>query len=396
MRPLALVTLLSLVAALLAAVPFTQRADAATTFSQAESGRVGGADSVATAIALSADTYDAAGTVVIARADDYADALAGAVLAAQLNAPILFTDTAALSAGVAEEIARLGATEAVILGGVAAVSQAVEDELAATVTTRRVAGDNRFATALAVADEVTTDTPDLVFFVEGEHVDPARGWPDAINVAALAAALGAPILPVNAEFVPPAIQAQWDAWAAEGASGLIVGGDAAVNPDTAAALAGEGDELGRLAGGTRFATSIAVYSYSVSEASMDPSVRYVIPGGSFVEGLAASLTTRRVAGENRFATALAVADEVVGEETPDLVFLVEGEHADPARGWPDAINVAALAAALGAPILPVNAEFVPPAIQAQWDAWAAEGASGLIVGGDAAVNPDTAAALAGE
>ncbi len=289
-RPLALAALVSLVAALLAAAPLVEPADAANDFSQVESTRVAGDDAIGTAIALAETAYESAETVFLARADDYADALTGSTLAAAANAPILFTDSASLSEGLLPAVQRLGAGEVVILGGVAAVSQDVEDELTgAGLSVRRVAGDTRFQTALQVAGELIGEQiPSTVFFVEGENADATRGWPDAINIAAVAAATGQPILPVNAEFVPEVIQGAWDAWAAEGATGIIVGGTAAVGEDVATALQGEAeDPLARLAGDSRFGTSAAVYSYAVSEALMDPSVRYVIPGGSFVEGLAA-------------------------------------------------------------------------------------------------------------
>lgn len=352
LRPLAIATLVSLIAALLAAAPLT-RADAASFQQDATVTQIGGDDAVQTAIALAQEAYPAADAVVLARVDDYADALAGSTLAAALDAPILFTDTAALSDGVLAAIQGIGATEVVILGGVAAVSQAVEDELvAAGLTARRVAGQNRFETALAVADQVvgTDQPPSTVYFVEGENADAARGWPDAISIAASAAASGQPILPVNAAFVNPAIQERWDAWAAAGAEGIIVGGEAAVSPEAAAALAGEGDELARLAGDTRFTTSAAVYQYSISELNLDPAVRYVIPGGSFAEGLAAGAA----AGDNGHPTVMVdstdpanspVAFEVLGSalDVLESVVVVGG----------DAVIPAPVLAAIEAAITPV-------------------------------------------
>src|SRR5680860_87032 len=63
--------------------------------------RIAGGDRVATAIALSRAVFDAADTVVLARADDPADALVGAPLAARRDAPILLTPRAALPAASA-------------------------------------------------------------------------------------------------------------------------------------------------------------------------------------------------------------------------------------------------------------------------------------------------------
>ncbi|HBI55793.1 MAG TPA: hypothetical protein DDY38_03070, partial [Firmicutes bacterium] len=65
---------------------------------------------------------DGAQTVVLARGDDYADALAGVPLAYQLNAPILLTHTNRLITSTKDEIIRLGANKVIILGGTGAVS----------------------------------------------------------------------------------------------------------------------------------------------------------------------------------------------------------------------------------------------------------------------------------
>lgn len=299
LRPVVVLSLLALIAALVAAVPPATPADAAVgdriTFIQADATRIDGSNSIETAVLLAEQTYDTAPTVVLARADDYADGLTGSVLAADLGAPMVFTAPDALPQVTLDYLRSAGTSEVVILGGVVAVSQTVEDTLVADgLTTRRVAGSNRFATAIAVADQVLDGaTPSTAFFVEGEHADPSRGWPDALNIAAAAAATGQPILPINAQYVPPEIQARWDVWMAEGTQGLVIGGSEAVADDVALALAPEPEDdeepepLPRLDGGDRFSTSAATYSYSVSEALMDPSVRYVIPGGSFVEGLAA-------------------------------------------------------------------------------------------------------------
>jgi putative cell wall-binding protein len=73
------------------------------------------------------------------------------------------------------------------------------------------------------------------------------------------------------------------------------------------------------------------------------------------QGLAdAQVTTERRFGANRFETAYSIADGLLAtpaETTTPTVFLVEGDNADPARGWPDAVSAAPYAAFLQAPIL---------------------------------------------
>lgn len=60
---------------------------------------------------------DGSATVVLAKGDDYPDALSGATLAKKLNAPILLTKKDKLHQATKQEIQRLKASKVVILGG---------------------------------------------------------------------------------------------------------------------------------------------------------------------------------------------------------------------------------------------------------------------------------------
>ena len=246
--------------------------------------RLGGANRIETAVAVSADSFASAGTVVIATGSSYADALAGATLAAERSAPMLLVgDT--LDPAVAAEIDRLGPTRAVVLGGPAAVSAGVTESLTALgLAVTRIQGADRFATARAVAAEV--GPADVAFVVQGISADPARGWPDAVAVAPLAAHLGAPIIPVFATELPADSAA---ALAASGASEVwIVGGTASVSPavQTAVAEAVPGATVRRVAGRTRFETSAALFDFAVSE-GMSPARTWLATGRNFADALAA-------------------------------------------------------------------------------------------------------------
>ena len=83
--------------------------------------RYGGPTRLETAALVSGRDRDASTTVVVARADDFPDALAGAPLATALDAELLLSDASALSSTAAAEVLRVGATHAVLLGGTAAL-----------------------------------------------------------------------------------------------------------------------------------------------------------------------------------------------------------------------------------------------------------------------------------
>src|SRR5690625_582221 len=98
--------------------------------------RLSGENRVETALAISQDrwTDECVGefdSVVLARADVYADALAGTPLAAEVEAPILITASNELYDNVAAEIDRLlpdGDGTVYLLGGTEALDETVEDD----------------------------------------------------------------------------------------------------------------------------------------------------------------------------------------------------------------------------------------------------------------------------
>jgi putative cell wall-binding protein/dienelactone hydrolase len=227
--------------------------------------RLGGEDRIATAVSISGAAFDAAETVVVVRADKYADALAAGPLAALSAAPVLLTGRDGLDPRVAAEIERLGATRAVLVGGEAALSPAVLQALRdAGLATERLAGDTRFHTAAAVAAAVVAAGGDAssAYLVEGQHADADRGWPDAVAASGLASRQARPILLGTRDDLPDATTA---ALAELGVVEVtVVGGQAALTDRTLAMAADpDGDGTGqvalnRIAGATRYETSARV------------------------------------------------------------------------------------------------------------------------------------------
>lgn len=94
----------------------------------ADTERRSGPERTATAAAVSEAAFpDGADTAVIATGQAFADALAGGPLAAALDAPVLLSATACLSAPAADELDRLGVDRVVLLGGEAALSPEVAE-----------------------------------------------------------------------------------------------------------------------------------------------------------------------------------------------------------------------------------------------------------------------------
>ena len=149
--------------------------------------RLSGPDRVATAVTVSQDVFPAAGSApaaVITTSATYADALAGAALAAKVDGPLLLTSPTALEPTVATEIRRAvkaGGT-VYVLGDAGAVSADVEKTLMPAFTVTRLAGADRYATARAVADKMRAlGAKGPAYLATGAN------YPDGLSVSALAA-----------------------------------------------------------------------------------------------------------------------------------------------------------------------------------------------------------------
>lgn len=163
--------------------------------------RLAGPTRLETAVRISTDTYDGgdADAVVLARADEFPDALAGAPLAAAKRAPLLLTPTDSLAPVVADEISRVlpeGGT-VYLLGGPVALSDTVRADVEALgYVTMRLAGPSRYETALAIADEASTD-PAFITIADGDT------FPDALIAGSLAAAFADSVTVLTAGEVLP-------------------------------------------------------------------------------------------------------------------------------------------------------------------------------------------------
>lgn len=235
----------------------------------------------------------AGGTVVLARADLYPDALAGAPLAFQLEAPILLTPSHALHGDTASELQRIGAEQVILLGGRAALSDRVAADVAGLgIEVDRVDGSNRFDTAGLIAARLDRTGPGAII-AEGGHPDPARGWPDPLSAAPLAAHTARPILLVSSGTLPGETQ---EALADLGITEtMVVGGSQAVSEPVVEELASRGHGPQRVFGSTRYETSRAVYDASVA-AGLDPDMIWIATGRNFPDALAAGPTVAAQGG----------------------------------------------------------------------------------------------------
>jgi putative cell wall-binding protein len=263
---------------------------------------------VETAVAVSRATTARSTSVVVASAGTYADALAGAPLAARADAPLLLTGGDGLHPATAAEVRRLGARRAYLLGGSAALSDAVADGLRQAGVTEvvRVSGPDRAGTAAAVSGRL--QATGHAFLALGWGDTPAQGWPDALAASALAGTLTEPILLTAASGLPEATRRALADEAVERVT--IVGGTAAVPQAVEAELADMGIAVDRLAGPNRLATSLAAADAHVA-AGAEPARVWLAQAGNWPDALAAGPAAAR---------------------TGQVLLLVDGQHPD---SYPD-------------------------------------------------------------
>ncbi|MGN6599644.1 MAG: S8 family serine peptidase [Actinomycetes bacterium] len=231
--------------------------------------RVSGSDRMRTAVAASTSAFPlarSANAVVLARADEYPDALAGGPLAALRHGPLLLTDPRVLSTATAAEIKRVLPPGGVVylLGGDRAVSPAIESQLAKTYAIERIDGSTRYDTAVAIAEHI--GDAGAVFEVTGTD------YADALSAGAPAAAYGVPVL-LTAGRSQSTATASYLRDHADDLRFAIGGVAAAADPDARA-----------VAGKDRYETSAAVATRFFPR----PAAVAVATGGGYADGLAAA------------------------------------------------------------------------------------------------------------
>jgi putative cell wall-binding protein len=254
--------------------------------------RVAGPDRIATAVAVSQRSFTRASRAVLARADDFPDALAASALAAEVEGPVMLTGRGALAPAVADELARLGTTEVYLVGGSAALSVQVASDLQARgISSRRLAGPDRFGTAVAIAREVVR----LGGAVERAVLARADAFPDALAAGNVAVAGRAPILLTPTAGLHPATRAALGELLGAGQPVVLAGGTAAVSAVVEQEIAAAGFTPRRVAGANRFATAAALAD-EARRLGASASAVVLASGGAFPDALAAAPAAGRLGG----------------------------------------------------------------------------------------------------
>lgn len=231
--------------------------------------------------------------MIVARGDDFADALVASHLASALNggAPILLTPKDHLAPAVLRQVQRLQTRRVFLMGDREVISQQVEDELAAAgPEVIRVAGRDRFDTARQAA-AFAPDSHNVAYLASG------RSFADALAAGPVAYASDWHVLLTEPDHLPEAVRQTipergiWEI--------IILGGTSAVSAQVENDLR---NLCWEVATGTR------------------------------------CLDVKRVAGNDRYATAIGILDDVTARSQGTIrrITLARGDT------FPDAVAAAPL------------------------------------------------------
>ncbi|MRX54296.1 hypothetical protein GJU41_09955 [Bacillus idriensis] len=212
--------------------------------------RLEGTSRYHTAAEISKEGWKQSDTVVLATGTDFPDALSGTPLAAKYQAPLLLVDgksktiQSKYNLPAKQEISRLGAKKAIILGGKGAIPLEVENELRGSgLTVTRISGTDRFETSAKIAESLPSSTA---------IVATGRNFPDAISVAAYASKKGYPILLSEVTVIPEKIKTSLT----NVTKTVVIGGKNAISAQVFNELKSKGAV--RISGKDRYETSIQV------------------------------------------------------------------------------------------------------------------------------------------
>jgi putative cell wall-binding protein len=247
--------------------------------------------------------------VILARGENYPDALAGNYLAGgSPNAPILLTPRDALSQSAIDGITTLKAKGVIILGGTDAISQAVENDLKSRgLSTNRLFGADRYATAAKVGTSLTpvgtVDGQPTAIIASGEN------FADALTGGPLSFVGRLPMLLTTKLTLPGATEGALDTLGIKHV--ILLGGTDAVAPTVEARLTAKGITSERLFGANRRGTATAIAAAERSRFGFAPTHVNLARGDLFPDSLAGGPH----AGTEKSPILLTDNPNVLGDET---------------------------------------------------------------------------------
>ncbi len=248
--------------------------------------RLAGEDRFATAAAVAGATFDEAPAVVMARADQFSDALAGNYLAGAGDGPVLLAEQDDVPQATLDALVELGVAGVVLLGGPGALGVEVEEQLVALgYTVARVAGATRYDTAAAIATALGSGEVGVDGVGRRTAIlSSGEAFPDALAAAPLAFGLGFPQLLTAVGGLHPAAAAALGTLGIEHV--IVTGGTGAISAEVVEELEDLGVSVERFAGNDRYETAVAIATAAVDSLGFTPGHVNLASGLAFADALA--------------------------------------------------------------------------------------------------------------
>jgi N-acetylmuramoyl-L-alanine amidase len=235
--------------------------------------RFGGADRYETSVKISQNNWEKSDYIILASGENFPDALSASPLSKKYNAPILLTGGSSMSNTVLQEIKRLNAKNAFIIGGTGVISENIKKQLSnINIKSTRIYGQDRYETSVKVAEIIGTNNG--VFITSGEN------FPDGVSAAPIASSKQMPILLTSQNELPSSIKNFITKNNINKA--YIVGGLGAVSSNAITSVKGSK----RLSGTDRYATNSAVINEFANGTTFNNV--YLANGENFADALSGS------------------------------------------------------------------------------------------------------------
>ncbi len=260
--------------------------------------RMSGVDRYETNLSIVRNGWNEGPNVIIANGENYPDALCAAPLAKSKNAPIILTSKDKLNSSALEELAKLKANTAYIIGGTGVISTNIEDQLRGLgITCTRLAGEDRFETSVKVAEQLTTEN--------GIAIASGENFPDALSIAPIAAKMGMPILLSSKSSLPSKVNKYLQDKNVP--VSYIVGGVGVLSSDIKSSL----KNPKRLSGMDRYETNIRILKEF--ENSLDFTSIFIASANNFPDALSGSVLA------SKYNAPIILTDNTLSQVTSDFL-----------------------------------------------------------------------------
>ncbi len=283
--------------------------------------RLAGDSAAETSAAVALEAFpEGSEWVVVARDDDFADAMSATGLAGALNAPIVLTDRFGLSDAAADAVQKLGAKRAYVIGGKGAIPADLEGQLAGAgcQVQGRVYGECSWDTSVECAKKIAehggNPNGDAV-------VAMSANFQDALSISSFAYKYQVPILLETDEANGRRLTDEAASLAAGLPGTIYVPGGAGAVPESSVEGVFGKDRVVRLAGWDGYDTSNQIATYMVDHGLLSADAVCLASGAPDPKGVDA-LAGAALAGKNGGVVLLTNARPDFGD--PESYVTVEG------------------------------------------------------------------------